>query len=490
MADHEGSLLPPPTNETLRVAARQFEYANRASVGGNYDLAIQCLRTSCKLVPTSLAYRQALRKAEKAKYAGNQRGSLLAPLSTFPSRVRLWFARRKKNYQKVLEHGEAILARRPWDVGAQVQMAEAAVALGLPVLAIWLLQQAREKRPRDVRVNRALARLLEEQGHFNQAICLWELVRQVAPHDVEAQTKAKQLAASETIARGSYEEAIADDTAGHAALSEGAGASEKTKEMSVGEKKKTTPRKKRASEEEELRARVEAEPSKPEPYLHLAHFYRRNGKLEAASAVLGEGLEAVGPVFELTLAQADLEVEPLRRSLAQNEAQLRLAPTDEKLKKAHETLLAQLNARELAHYRKKVDYEPLNQANHYELGVRLLRAGDVEEAIRELQGARPDPRLHWKAVVQLGHCFLAQQSWPLARRNFEEALHTIPAGEEGVRKEVLFQLAVGYAGAGDLDRGIELALDLANLDYSFRNIGRLLAEWQARAGAPRTGRPN
>ena len=55
----------------------------------------------------------------------------------------------------------------------------------------------------------ALARLLEEQGHFNQAIQLWELVRKARPQDVEAQDKVKQLAATETIARGNYEEATA-----------------------------------------------------------------------------------------------------------------------------------------------------------------------------------------------------------------------------------------------------------------------------------------
>src|SRR5437764_1461878 len=59
--------------------------------------------------------------------------------------------------------------------------------------------------------NRALARLLEKAGHFAEAIKLWELVRQAHPADVEAQHKAKDLAASETIARGHYQDAVAAD---------------------------------------------------------------------------------------------------------------------------------------------------------------------------------------------------------------------------------------------------------------------------------------
>ena len=57
--------LPPPSNEDLRIAARQFEYANRASVGGNHDIAIRCLQDSCRLAPGNLSYRQTLRKVEK-----------------------------------------------------------------------------------------------------------------------------------------------------------------------------------------------------------------------------------------------------------------------------------------------------------------------------------------------------------------------------------------------------------------------------------------
>jgi hypothetical protein len=52
---------------------------------------------------------------------------------------------------------------------------------------------------------------------------------------------------------------------------------------------------------------------------------------------------------------------------------------------------------------------------------------------------------------------------------------------------VLFHLAQGHAEACVLPEAIELALELANLDYAYRNIGRLLEEWQtARKGmAPR-----
>ena len=114
------------------------------------------------------------------------------------------------------------------------------------------------------------------------------------------------------------------------------------------------------------------------------------------------------------------------------------------------------------------------------VGVRLLRAGQTDEAIRELQTARADLHYQWRSLYYLGFCFKGRNNWRLAQRNFEEALQGLPAGEESARKEILFQLAQGAADSGDLAKAVDLAHELANLDFSFRDIGRLLDEWQER----------
>ena len=59
----------------------------------------------------------------------------------------------------------------------------------------------------------------------------------------------------------------------------------------------------------------------------------------------------------------------------------------------------------------------------------------------------------------------------------------LPLGEKAMRKELLFQLAQGCAEAGDLQHALDLGNELANLDFGYRDIGRLLDEWQARRGA-------
>ncbi|MBV9125941.1 MAG: protein kinase [Planctomycetes bacterium] len=206
---------PPPSSsvlevnpEHLRAAAGQFERANQVIATGNFDYGIHLLLSCCKLDPANIGYRQTLRRLEKKKYQNNRRGSWLAFLTTLPPRARLKAAKQAGDHLKVLEHGEEVLTRNPWDLGSQLDMAEAAEALGLLDLAVWILEHAWSKEAHTPPLNKALAYLYEKRGQFSKANALWKLVLKGNPNDVEAHRQLKNLAAKETITRGHYEEAL------------------------------------------------------------------------------------------------------------------------------------------------------------------------------------------------------------------------------------------------------------------------------------------
>ena len=117
---------------------------------------------------------------------------------------RVTAARRARLFRRVLDEGEEVLVRHPGDVKIQMAMAESAKELGLDHLAVWMLTELRRQDPRYLPAQRALASIYERQGQYSDAIAVWEEVRKVAPHDVEAAKKINDLAASETIARGNY----------------------------------------------------------------------------------------------------------------------------------------------------------------------------------------------------------------------------------------------------------------------------------------------
>jgi tetratricopeptide (TPR) repeat protein len=381
----------------------------------------------------------------------------------------------------VLEHGENVLARNPWDVGAQMDMAEAADVLGLLDLAVWVLEQARQKQARDPTLNRALAQLYEKRGNFREAMALWALVRKARPADHEAEHKLKDLAVNETIVRGNYEEAMATGGPGRddGAEDDEDEAEETPPPRDAGE---TAPAKDRVSREAApIRARLQAEPTNPTHYLQIAALFRRAGQFEQARAVLQQGLGPTGNAFELTAELIDLDIEPFRRNLLVAEEKCKADPKDEAMRKLRIRLRKEINTRELEYFRQKADRFPSEMIHRFEVGVRLLRGGLIDEAIHELQLARNDQRCRWQAVLHLGHCFKARNNWKLAQRNFEEALQLLPpAGETTKRKEVLFLLAHGCAESGDLAHAVDLGNELANLDFGYRDIGRLLDDWQAR----------
>jgi tetratricopeptide (TPR) repeat protein len=473
MAD--ASHLPPPSAEQRRVAAGQFQRANQVISKGDHDYGIQLLLTCCKLDPGNFVYRQALRQAEKIKYQNNQRGSRLAVVATAATRLRLRKALLAGDHLRVLELAEAVLAKNPWDAGANLALGEAFEALGLIDLAVWSVEQARQVKPKSLKVLRTLARLCEKRGNFTSAAALWEMIRQADPRDVEAQHKTKDLAASETIARGKYEEAITGTAEQASAETAEHGP---TSEPPLSPAPPRTDRITRHTEA--LQQKIAAEPTTAQHYLQLASIYRRAGRLEDARKVLEQGLGPTGNQFELAIELADLAIEPFRADLAAAEEKLRTQPDDPELCALRARLQREIVQRELEISRRKAERYPTEMAHRLEMGVALLRLGQTEEAIRELQAARVDPRQQWRALLYLGYGFKARNNWRLAQRNFEEALKLLPASEAGTRKELLYELAQGHAAAGNLEQALEVAYELANLDFGYRGIGQQVEEWQTR----------
>jgi tetratricopeptide (TPR) repeat protein len=486
------SKLPPISQEHRKIAAERFKRANEVIATGGFEYGIRLLLTCCTLDPGNLPYRQTLRRTEKAKYRNNLRGSLFAWLTSAGPRARMKAALRTRDYKKVLECGEMILRKNPWDIGAQMDMAVACENLGLLDMAVWTLEQARQKAAADPTVNRALAQLYEKVGKFAQAMRLWEQVHKARPTDAEAANKAKDLAASDTIARGKYEAAVSgepppEEGAPAAAAADGAEAA-RSAGTPTARKPITAPAipgtpvgpDRVTRDANPIKAKIEADPSNINNYLQLASIHRRANDLDAARALLQSGLGPTGNAWELIVALAEVDTDTFRHDLAITENKLKADPEDASLLTLRDQQRKEVWSRELEVYRRKAERYPTELVHRYEVGVRLFRLGQTDEAIKELQTARSDPRFRWQSLFHLGRCFKVRNNWRLAQRNLEDALKEIPVGETEQRKDLLYDLATGCADAGDFPRAVEVGHELANLDFGFRDIAQLLEEWEVR----------
>ncbi|HZZ82770.1 MAG TPA: tetratricopeptide repeat protein [Gemmataceae bacterium] len=473
MSNSPVSTTPKLTPDQRRAAAGQFERARQVLKGGDYDYCLQLLLACCKIDPANLIYRQELRQTQRAKYGNNQKGQPLAIVRSLWGRLRLKQIMLKGNYLEALVLAEQILMRNPWDLGTHLVMAQAFEELEMHDHALWTLEQIRPTNAQNPSVNRPLARLYERRGNFNQAIALWELVRKADPSDVEAQRKGKDLAASATIAKGKYEDVLKGD-----ALSPQAEKETATDQPVLPADVTTEDRHPR--EVANLLEKIKANPKNANAHLHLSNLYRKAEQFDKAKETLQKAMPLTGNSFDIAQELFDLDIEPFRRDLAVTEERLRQKPGDKELQQIRAGLIKEINTRELEFHRRRSDRYPTDMAARFEMGLRLQRGGQLDEAIKELQAVRSDPRHHGKALFYLGLCFLARNNWRLAQRNFEEALKQLGAGDAVLQKEAMFHLAEGYARTGELERALELGSDLANLDYSYRNIGALLEEWQTR----------
>ena len=475
----ESSTLPKLTAEQRRAAAGQFDRANQVLQKGEYDYGLSLLLTCCKLDPGNLIYRKALRQSQRAKYDNNERGQSLAYVRSLWTRMRLKKAMLRGDYLDALMECEMIFMRNPWDLAAHLSMAQAFEELELPDHALWTLEQVRPLHANNPRVNRPLARLYEQRGNFNRAIALWELVRKAIPDDLEASHKSKDLAASATIAKGRYEETLKGETPSPASAVEDE--TEPAPALDATDENTPLAEERHPREVANLLEKIKQNPKNANGYLQLARLHRKNEQPEKAKAILEEGLGPTGNSFEITQELLDLDIEPLRQDLAVTEERLRKKPSDRELHQIRDQLTKEINTRELDYYRRRSDRFPTDTAARFEMGLRLLRVGQVEEAIKELQTVRSDPRYHGKALFYLGMSFHSRKNWRLAQRNFEEALQHLGPSDAYLKKETMYLLAVGYANAGEINRAVDIGCELANLDFNYKNIGNLLDEWQTKA---------
>lgn len=426
-----------PTPEQRRQAALHFDRASQLVATGAHLPGVRLLIECCKLDPANLLYRQALRRAMKARLGNTPPRGWLAWLRTWPLRARLRAARAGGRYLEVLDLGECVLVRNPWDVATQREMAGAAELLGLHDLAVWILEQARHAAPHDADLNRLLARRYEGRGNFTQALALWELVRKAAPDDEEAGTKLGDASSREAVP---------------------------------------------AEQLAAARSRLDADPTRPEAYLGLARLYRDGGRFDEARAVLLDGMPATGHAFDLTVELTELGIEPFRLDLAATRQRLAERPGDEGLSAIEADLHREVNTRELELYRLLADRYPARLVYRFEVGLRLLRAGQLAEAMEELQAVRADASLEGPALLALAHGFRSRQHPRQALKHFEEALACLPPEPLFRRNEVLYELARCHAELGELPLAVTLAAELVRADPAHRDIGRLLVEWRSRAG--------
>ena len=437
--------LKDTINEMAATAANRILH-------GDFDAGIQLYIDCCERDPGNLQCRKKLRDAQMKKLDNKPPGGFGLGRST-KSRVQGWL--KSSQFAKALEAGEEGLTYNPWDSAAMRVMGRAADGLGFNDTASWLFQSALKISPNDLEILQDLAEFLERQQDFRSARILWEKILRLNPSDQEAKDRAKELGASETMKRMTDNRDVIISSA--------------PKEVTA------------LAEEQRIRTLLQEKPQWAPYYIELTNLLKKANRLEEAESILRIGIVQSEGDKKLLLEIAHLEKLILTKRIDELKHILSQDKTWPFAKIAEDCLKTEQRRRDSELLKLRVEADPANMASKLELGQMLVELGEIDAAITELQQSRKDPRLSWKALISLGKCFSIKGNATLARRNLEDALKSLPQTEDSFRKEILFSLALSYASEGDFAKAVEIGNEIANIDFTYQGIGKLLDEWLLRS---------
>lgn len=467
-------------DQKMTKAMECYNHGSNAVKQGNYDYAVAMYFTSTQLMPEKLLFRQSLRAAERKMYKENGKGvGRLSPSLTI-AKGKLQVAKRGKP-AGIMNAAEEVLKLNPWDIAALYDLGAAAGELGFLDTAIWALETARDVDRQNADVWRLLGKYYEDDTQFDKAINAWEMVKKVDPSDQDAAAKARQLAASATIQKGKYEDK--DDTKikmHDAPKSAGAEDAHNNPTLSAEDRAR--------ADIAALEAKIASDPANVSLYSQLGDLLRRHHQTEKALAVFQKGLDASGGTdIDIRVKMLEAPIDHYKRNLQIIKSKFDQLDAGipeqrekmEELKKKHNAILAEIAKREIELYRFKVASNPNDYTSFFELGHRLLKFGQLDDAIKALQQGRNDAQRKWEALFHLGVAFWKKKNFALAEKNLADALQEInPSDEEG-KKRILYHRGRVAQDKGDTAVALENYNEVAAIDYGYADVSKRIDDLNA-----------
>ncbi|MCX8510234.1 MAG: hypothetical protein ORN83_00630, partial [Chthoniobacteraceae bacterium] len=170
----------------------------------NHGYAISLLQNILKEVPGFLDGRKMLRAAAIAQKDGKKGSSLFGSLSSVSLRGG---ATLKKDPLAAMDMAERILDSDPFNPAANHLLKEAAIAAGLPEIAVFAMETLSKGNPKDIKVLHELGELYFTADQPDLALQIFNRITEINPGDLTALKRAKDTAANLTMKQGGWETA-------------------------------------------------------------------------------------------------------------------------------------------------------------------------------------------------------------------------------------------------------------------------------------------
>jgi tetratricopeptide (TPR) repeat protein len=434
--------LPEPKRKRLE---KVFEVASKkaaaAATPSDFDYVADLL-TQCVLGELGNAtYIQAYLDNLQKKYGNNRKGSRLAKFKERGARSAQKKALAAEQWDEVIRQGLEILPINPWDTTTLVAMATAANKTGDRDCELVFIMGALKGTPKDPECNRLMAIAMADRGQIDKAITYWHRVEEVLPDNEEAKRTIASLTVQKARSSGKFDE---DD------------------DFTRRQKLKTQ-QQVEATHEQRLLKKIQDDPNTLAPYLELAQLFMSEDRYKDANQLWAKAFELSDGDNDVREKWEDCQLRYLRQKITKAQ--------DPETRKKLEMAFFE---KDMEFYRGRVERYPSNLNYRYELGYRYLKIKRFAEAIQELQTAKNDPRRKGVCLLALGECFRQIKQYKLAMDHYNNAIREIPDRDTDNRKRAHYLAGRLALGLGNLDAAEKHLGALAALDFTYKDVSKLL----------------
>ncbi len=354
------------------------------------------------------------------------------------------------------------LQSNPWDVGALLAAGGSCEELGYHDVAIEYYRAAVDAEPLDVDANWICCKALRELADFDGAMgCVLRILK-VQPTNQEAIKMRNDLTVEKTIhkskiATGDMAQ-VRGATAGASIIADD--------EDAMG---------RQLSYVEQVERRIKKNPNDMANHLELAQYYYQQAEYDKAEACYETVVNLSDKATDMVERLLDTQKQKFHSlviSLKDQFATTKDVAQRDEIKSAFEKAKEDYDSKNLELAQHRIRNHPSHTGYHFEYGTLLLQKNMVKEAIGEFQLAKPDQSRVGECNLALGQCFQKIKQYKLAMTHYQDAIASLAQGDE--KKKALY-LATKLAFAlEDYEKAEEYGLQLAAIDFSYKDLGELL----------------
>jgi len=447
-------------NDVPRDLRALFVKGNEALQRENFDYAVALFTQVLEKEPAFLDCRKALRNAQQHK-AGGGGGFFKKALSRTGSSPQLLKAQAalRSHPTEAMTVAEQVLNGDPNNTLAHKVFAEAALAAGLPRMAVLSFEVLHRNSPRDKKLAVQFANALAGAGDVRHGEEILMVLVRAYPNDPDLAQDLKNLSARKTLNEGGYE-ILADGKGSYRDIL-------KDKDEAIALEQEQRVQKTEDMTARligEYEARLQTEPANLKLLRNLAELYTQKKQFDRAleyyqrikASDLGNDPSLDRAIAETTSRRFDHDLEQLDPQAADYEERA-----------AH--LAAEKQAFQLTECAKRVERFPTDLGIRFEYGQLLLQAGKIGEAIAEFQKAQNNPHKRLAAMNCLAQCFAKRKMFDLAAKTLQNAIKEKSLFDEE-KKELLYHLGCVLESMGRKEEAIEHLKLIYEVDIAYKDV--------------------